>query len=160
MIKTFDRKDVFSWSNADEAEKYVGKSGYFSDCCCDDLQDWSYGELTQIHPDCDITEIFANDNRCSYGLFIPEDQIKKEMEYRPFKNQDEIRKYFNRATTLCCPLHLEHKRTAEKFTLMVTGFFDNGLVLPLYGALTCEQLFDMFILYRDGKQKPFGVLEE
>ncbi len=30
-MKTFDRKDIFSWSNAEDAKKYIGKSGYFAD---------------------------------------------------------------------------------------------------------------------------------
>ena len=30
-MKTFDKKDVFSWSNAEEAKQYINKEGYFSD---------------------------------------------------------------------------------------------------------------------------------
>jgi len=28
---SFDKKDVFSWSNCEEAQKYVGQEGYFGD---------------------------------------------------------------------------------------------------------------------------------
>lgn len=165
-MKDFDRNDVFSILNAKDARQYLGKMGYFA-CTLRVLQSQveqnNLLSLDDVNLRIDFPFI-TNSGGCyeSYLFFLPADKVRevKEMEYRPFKNQDEIRKYFNRATTLGCPLHLEHKRTAEKFTLMVTGFFDNGLVLPLYGALTWEQLFDMFILYRDGKQQPFGVLEE
>ena len=29
-MKTFDKKDVFSWSNAEEAKQYIGKDCYFA----------------------------------------------------------------------------------------------------------------------------------
>ncbi len=157
-----DKKDVYSWANCEEAKQYLNQKGYFSDTCYDDISYWHHGELNAIYPHTTTSGVFASGN-FSYGLFIPEDKVKEVIEektYRPFRNQDEIRKYFNRATTLGCPLNLQHKRTDERFTLMVTGFFENGLVLPLYGALTWEQLFDMFILYRNGKQQPFGVKVE
>ena len=29
-MKTFDKKDVYSWSNCEEAKTYIGKTGYFN----------------------------------------------------------------------------------------------------------------------------------
>ena len=29
-MKTFDKKDVYSWSNAEEAKTYIGKTVYFN----------------------------------------------------------------------------------------------------------------------------------
>ena len=31
MTKTFDKKDVFTVVNAEEAQKYIGQQGYFGD---------------------------------------------------------------------------------------------------------------------------------
>ena len=167
MTKTFDRKDIFSLLNAEDAKPYIGKFGYMSDNVQTLRKNIEENKRFKLH---DIEDDYIlpfkvcikNDEIFGFGLFLPAEKVREEKEktYRPFRNQDEIRKYFNRATTLGCPLNLQHKRTDERFTLMVTGFFENGLVLPLYGALTWEQLFDMFILYRNGKQQPFGVKVE
>ena len=45
MSKLFDKKDIFSWSNCEEAKKYIGEEGYFRDDYQEDLACWSKGLL-------------------------------------------------------------------------------------------------------------------
>ena len=39
-MKEFDKKDVFNITNAEDANEYVGKEGYFADCLYKDLNMW------------------------------------------------------------------------------------------------------------------------
>jgi hypothetical protein len=36
MSNLFDKKDIFSWANCEEAKKYIGEEGYF----CDELREY------------------------------------------------------------------------------------------------------------------------
>jgi len=95
----FNKKDVFSWANAEEARQYIGKEGYFSDVCYSDLKLWIKAELIDISRDSDIASVFMSsepvqeddDEPFSYGLFLPTDKVKqKEKKYRPFKTIGEF----------------------------------------------------------------------
>ena len=41
----FRREDVISWSNADQAEKYLDKNGLFAKYYSEDGDNWEYGTL-------------------------------------------------------------------------------------------------------------------
>lgn len=174
MTKTFDRKDVFSWSNAGEAKQYIGKYGYFSDCCFDDLKDWSYGELTQIYPFNDIDEIFSFNDRSSfddrykYGLFLPADklkEVKEEKKYRPFKNCEELCQCVMPNGVILHTgdaLNIRNKENGRISQVLVTEIrYEDTLI----GLGHC--IFSYDVLYEDfewqdeenGDWKPFGVEE-
>lgn len=163
-MKTFDKKDVFSWSNAEEAKMlYLNKRGYFGNTL-KQIQENIKNENSYILKGVDtesatytfLTEHFID------PLFLPISKVKKETKYRPFLNIEEFKKLtYGDFCTQCIgeTIQIEHKITSERYSLMIIGTFQNGLVLPLYGELNMKQLFDTFKLYQFDKWQPFGVEE-
>ncbi|MDY6471043.1 MAG: hypothetical protein SPK70_08270 [Succinivibrio dextrinosolvens] len=81
-MKTFDRKDMFTIANLEDAKTYIKCEGYFNDCYCLDLEKWNRGILKQVNEE-DITDypfmIQVNNSDFSIGFrfFIPVDKVKK-----------------------------------------------------------------------------------
>ena len=166
-MKTFNKEDVYSWSNAEEAKQYINKEGYFSD----DLDELNR-EINEnkLYP---LKEVNSNSAICfvalspigrwSCGLFLPAEKVKvAEKKYRPFKNVAEFKKYIYGDYCVSCieqTIKIEDINTSEIYELMIVGAFVNGLVLPLYGALTMEELFRKFKLKFNDQFLPFGVEE-
>ena len=95
---------------------------------------------------------------------MPADKVKEveEKKYRPFKNVAEFKKYIYGDYCVSCieqTIKIEDINTSEIYELMIVGAFVNGLVLPLYGALTMDQLFNKFKLKFNDQFLPFGVEE-
>ena len=173
MTKTFDKKDVYSWSNCEEARQYIGKFGYFSDCCFDDLNDWSHGELTQIYPFNDIDEIFSFNDRSSfddrykYGLFLPAEKVRetKSIELRPFKDCAELCQHVRvTGEDLYAGLTLNIRNKENKIVRQVL-VTEINYGKPFIALGIC--LFDLENLFRGyewqdedtGDWRPFGVEE-
>lgn len=169
-MKKFDIKDVFSWSNAEDAKQYIGKQGYFADNL-NDLQECvsnnNFKTLfsLDLDPETDVDSIFSiTESDYYYALFLPEEKVKEveEKKYRPFKNVAEFKKYIYGDYCFSCIeqiIKIENINTSEIYELMIVGAFVNGLVLPLYGALTMDQLFNKFKLKINDQFLPFGVEE-
>lgn len=168
-MKKIDIKDVFSWSNAEDAKQYIGKKGYFADNL-NDLQECVSNNNFQtlfsldLDPETDVDSIFSiTEIDYKYALFIPAEKVKEVEEpkkYRPFKNADEFRDYLGFNFIVNLSIKIEEKITSERYELAIIGFFTNGLVLPIYCDLTFEELFSKFNICIDGKWQPFGVLED
>lgn len=166
-MKTFDKKDVFSWSNAEEAKTYIGKTGYFNN----DFE--SIKRAIELGDPAVLDRVDTNSIWCfkalgvslCFGLFLPADKVKeveKPKKYRPFKNVAEFKKYIYGDYCVSCieqTIKIEDINTSEIYELMIVGAFVNGLVLPLYGALTMDQLFNKFKLKINDQFLPFGVEE-
>lgn len=165
-MKTFDRKDVYSWSNAEEAKQYIEKKGYFADSIVglnSAIRNKKLYELAEVsNTDADmIDRVFRPfDSEMGFGLFLPIDKAKEdEKKYRPFKNTDEFRDYLGFNFIVNLSIKIEEKITSERYELAIIGFFKNGLVLPIYCDLTFEELFRKFNICIDDKWQPFGVKE-
>ena len=97
-MKKFDIKDVFSWSNAEDAKQYIGKYCYFADSLRY-LKDSVNKDINYL-----LKEVFNNEKDqvqgvfCDvdgdfWGLCLPAEKVKEVEEpkkYRPFKNADEL----------------------------------------------------------------------
>lgn len=167
-MKKFDIKDVFSWSNAEDAKQYIGKKGYFADNL-NDLQECVSNNNFQtlfsldLDPKTDVDSIFSiTEIDYKYALFIPADKVieVKEKKYRPFESVDEFMNHLNFKCLMNNYIKVEDINASEIYELMIVGAFVNGLVLPLYGALTMDELFRKFNICIDGNWQHFGVLEE
>ena len=165
-MKTFDIKDVFSWSNAEEAKTYIGKTGYFNN----DFE--SIKRAIELGGPAVLDRVDTNSIWCfkalgvslCFGLFLPADKVKEveEKKWRPFKNVAEFKKYIYGDYCVSCieqTIKIEDINTSEIYELMIVGTFVNGLVLPLYGALTMDQLFNKFKLKFNDQFLSFGVEE-
>lgn len=166
----FDKKDVFSWSNCEEAKKYIGKEGYFGDSLRElqkNIEDDKSRTLSNVMENNVIDFVFRpldtfSDVLC-FGLFLPASKvIKLEKKYRPFKSHRELCDNILKDTLTCIDhgIEIEDKLNCCQYRLMIMGTFNNGIILPLYGALTFEQLFKNFKVNTNGEWRSFGVEED
>ena len=79
-MKTFDKKDVYSWSNCEEARQYIGDEGYFRDTYCESLAAWHRGILQDVDPSMPVDCIFEDEENEIFGLFLPADKVKEVEE--------------------------------------------------------------------------------
>ena len=201
-MKEFDKKDVFNITNAEDANEYVGKEGYFADCLYKDLNMWKKGILDEIVKDATsfpFVKLNTQDGiSITVRLFLPADKVKdveepkkwrafrtfeefilvlghssfimgsvsadkvkeiEEKKYRSFKNLNEFKECISKDTLTCLDHGIEIIDTSKgsQYRLMILGTFTNGIILPLYGALTFEQLFEKFKININGNWQPFGV---
>ena len=164
-MKEFDKKDVFNITNAEDANEYVGKEGYFADCLYKDLNMWKKGILDEIVKDATsfpFVKLNTQDGiSITFRLFLPADKVKEieEKKYRSFKNLNEFKECISKDTLTCLDHGIEIIDTSKgsQYRLMILGTFTNGIILPLYGALTFEQLFEKFKININGNWQPFGV---
>lgn len=128
-MKTFDKKVVFSWSNAEEAKQYIGKKGYFANKLsiieamvqyCRNGDQYTLQEI-----DCDDSLCFGRKIAGTIGyqwdsLFLPADKIKEVEEpkkWRAFRSIDE----FKNKTGLDL-LHIVHYRLTSNGSIVSTGY--------------------------------------
>lgn len=172
-MKKFDIKDVFSWSNAEDAKQYIGKQCYFADTLRyleqninDDisyiLQDVVNGK------ECQVQEVFRDVDYDGWGLCLPAEKVKEVEEpkkWRAFKSIDE----FKKETGLDLLSIVHYRYIIEKpRNLTTTGFgvitdfctcSDNTYYITIGDtSFNLNELFDYEYLV-DGVWKPFGVEE-
>ena len=86
-MKTFDKKDVYSWSNCEEARQYIGEEGYFCDTFHESLAAWYKGMLQDVDPSMPVDCVFEDEENEVFGLFLPADKVKKlKKKNKNFKN--------------------------------------------------------------------------
>lgn len=78
--KVFDIKDIISWSNSEDAKKYVETEGYFGNCLQDLIENvnnnststlWNVFSADEVH--CIFEDIYD----VKYGLFLPADKVRE-----------------------------------------------------------------------------------
>ena len=167
-MKKFDIKDVFSWSNAEDAKQYIGKKGYFADNL-NDLQECVSNNNFQtlfsldLDPETDVDSIFSiTEIDYKYALFLPADKVKEVEEpkkYRKFNSTDEFLKFYKVGQVV----HLKNKNNnLEQLTSIVSVFINCYCCVCLginNGALPFEDLFKKYEIEINGKWQPFGVEE-
>lgn len=174
----FDKKDVFSWANAEDAKRYIGKEGYFASHYCNDLKSWWKAKLLDINRDGDISNVFigecddvekpyfGDDEDCA-GLFLPADKVKRvEKKWRPFKTIEE----FKRVLDIKLGSVLVYRRKDESDMEFVAAFMGYKRLQPtgslysvLLGGMTylVVPLLDKYEWYNTSTNEwcPFGVEE-
>lgn len=98
MRKVFDREDIISWSNSENAKKYVEQQGYFGNSFQDLVENVNNNTtsiLCNVFKANEVHCIFEDVHDIRYGLFLPIDKVKGIVEpkrWRPFKNIDEFKR--------------------------------------------------------------------
>ena len=167
MTKTFNKNNVYSWSNAEDAKKYIGTFGYFSNVCFDNLKEWEYGELEQINPNNYISGIFSENHGSDYGLFLPEDkvkeveEVKEKKKYRPFTLEE-----FNKVVPLGTVFKYRYKSNDDHLKDVYSIYYHANLDCENgFQAIFFEDSYHHFDycfyemeLFLNGKWQPFGVM--
>ena len=175
-MKTFDKKDVYSWSNAEEAKTYIGKTGYFNN----DFE--SIKRAIELGDPAVLDRVDTNSIWCfkalgvslCFGLFIPAEKVKVEeieeieepKKYRPFKSIKE----FVEVTGLDVGQTVFLRQikgvfagqwTAKYLITAITNYVDDTPSITFGNDLwTVEELAEKYEYSKDYiKWLPFGVEE-
>lgn len=166
----FKREDVFSWSNAKQAELYKDKNGYFTCHYSDNLKDWDYGTLGFVNYDMPIGDDFyasyanSDDYMGTYGLFIPEDKVTvtpyNEDGFRAFNSVEEFESVikpmtvfeFSRINDIGTIYRVIYVRSV-KVNFKDCSALCIEIIVPLYSA-TNEEVDEFIENYHDNAELP------
>lgn len=166
-MKKFDIKDVFSWSNAENAKKYIGKGGYFADSLKDLQECVSNNNVRQLfticlEPEIDVDSVFTvSEIDYQYALFLPVEKIKKVEEpkkYRPFTLEE-----FNKVIPMGTVFKYKYKRNNvnDIYSVYYHANLDgeNGFQAIFFenSYHDFDYCFNEMKLFLNGDWKPFGV---
>lgn len=161
-MKTFDKKDVYSWNNAEEAKKYIGKEGYFTDYFSENLDDWDKDKLVAIHQDESLLSVFQS-KQSFHGLFLPADKVI-EKQWRAFKDFEELVRTLHQGVSSEI-IYRTKKEPLRKITTLIMGYIteDNHEDLIILGisTLPLSSYFKEIEIWNDREKQwqPFGVKE-
>lgn len=158
-MRTYNRKDVFSLVNAEEAEQYVGKNGYFADSFTylDDRVK-SDKSFTLIGIDLKNVACFNRDGNY-FGLFLPCDKvIEGQPKYRAYKNVAEFLSVYDIGDVITIRYKYDDE-PAEIIRAMVTGIEGDNIIIGMW-QYTLQELFENYEVELEGEWYPIGVLED
>lgn len=161
MSKLFNKKDVFSWSNCEEARQYIGEEGYFCDTYHESLAAWHKGLLQDVDQSMTVECIFEDEENEVFGLFLPADKVieVEEKKYREFKDFNEFR--FWTGKRVGSVIVYRDKLTNDEIEAVITRskLYGNSVEI---GAVeyTLKELFEQWEWLSDGNEWClFGVEE-
>ena len=148
-------------------EKYIGKSGYFSDVLYgfQDLNDCHQDTLLSISTDDGNSDSIFKTEDGFYRFFLPEELVKKsKKKYRPFSLEEFLKKfkigdvviYRMKGSTI-----VEHKMFIG-YENKIDGSQDNdpgACDVILGGYFGLKYLFDEYEWFFNGRWQPFGIEE-
>ena len=151
-----DFSDIQSFKEYED--KYVGKSGYFSDSLCkfQDLKCCHKYILNNIDDTEEAGDFIFECKGGNYRYFLPESLLKpEEKKYRPYTLPEFIDEY-----SLGDEVIIRHKEgncgiEHKLFTEYIEGDEDVGFSGSWYAL---DDLFNDYELYTGEEWKPFGVI--
>lgn len=181
-MRTFDEKDLITWSNRNEAK--IGEKYYFADSLSSlkvYIEDPSNQILDSISED-NLCAPFIHRNGCqafNHACILPVDavyEIKPEKRYRPFKNFKELFNLLNDTNLTYSEneciyelisdqiLHLRSKsNNTEYYDRVVTIVIEESgpKIFTLHTRYAnFSDLFEEYEIEINGEWLPFGIPEE
>ena len=178
-MKTFDEKDLITWSNRHKVKN--NSRGYFANCINDLKDDIEHNKIRTL------VAVSASYDRCfdcyssnnsdvlSYGFFLPKDAVKKEKTYRACKNVKELYELVSNLKSKMSEkecideligtiIHFKQKGFDTTLYECITGIavYINGDIAVHIGGCNFEldELFKRYEIEINGEWVPFGVLEK
>lgn len=163
-MKTFDKKDIFTCVNAEDAMSYIGNNGYFADSLSgfNHIDCFAPYSLDEVQIGTDKPFVYR---KKSFALFLPNDKVKEIKEpkkYRPFETMEEFIKTVGDIGSIIT--YRTKKESSHEMKGMFTGYmWDSacrdwiiGLGANLYRL---DNLFELAEYKYKNNWRPFGVLE-
>lgn len=163
-MKTFDKKDVFSWANCNElrlaTHGYVGNS--LSDLACNIAPEGKSALCFTVENNQDnLAKVYH------FAFFLPADKVKevKEKKWRAFKDIEE----FKKETGLGLLSIVRYRYINEEPRIITTTGFgvitdfstcrDTSYITIGDTSYNLDELFNYEYLDKHCNWQPFGVLE-
>lgn len=161
-MKTFDRKDIFTIANVEDAKEYVGKLGYPSNSLSKLKQlvnNFSPYSLDKIEIDNDKPFFYRHNN---FLFFLPADKVIEieEKKWRAFKNLDDLKTYANKSVGSILVYRQKNKDQTMRTSVITDYIFTADCIFIGNKVFFFETLFDEYeLLNEHGIWQPFGVEE-
>lgn len=160
-MKTFDKKDVITCVNAEDAKKYIGKLGYFANGLngFSNIDYFAPYSLDNVQVGIDKPFFYREKN---FALFLPEDkvkEVKKEKKWRAFRTFEEFILVLG---TIGCHVRFRFKDDiSNEFLALIVGFNYEAQTVTINNSIySFKELFKKFEFYKNQEWQPFGVLDE
>lgn len=168
-MRVFNKKDVFSWSNLEDAKAYIGKPCYFGDCIAE-LQ----VEIRNISNKPNILKdilskdtvptqcIFNASSGATWGLCLPVDKVieieEPKKKYRPFKIE-EFNSFFQIGDVLYLRKKEDHDYMIKVVFIGITYHRDQVFISLGNYKLPLQDWFCSYEWNKNQMWQPFGVEE-
>lgn len=164
-MKTFDRKDIITCINAEDAKKYISKLGYFANGLNGFANIDYFAAYSLDNVQVGIAKPFFYKEQ-NFALFLPEDKVKEIEEsekYRPFKAMLEFVNTVGKRVGEDIRLRAKSSDPFES-SFLIDGYTETSKYELKYIYLsgikfTPKELFDNYEWFFNGTWKPFGVEE-
>lgn len=177
-MKTFDEKDLITWSNREKA--VIGNEYYFGntiDTIQGRIETGDKSRLDSINNHT-FNYTFKKDCANYYACILPVDAVKERKTYRACKNIKEFYCVINNSTStsnkeedyiyallLNKTLHVRNKFSNTEYYSVITSFSKNKdgdiRILFIFKCyISFDELFNNYEIEINGEWKPFGVLEK
>lgn len=163
-MRTFNKKDIYSWANCEEARQYIGKEGYFAHTLSQLDNRIQKSDFCTLEKICDSnTNCFCRSGdgvMCYWSMFLPVDKVKKveEKKWRAFTLEE-----FNKTIPMGTVFKYRYKKNKAEVSIYYHAYLEleNGdkaiFFEKSYRSLNCS--FNELELFLNGEWQPFGVLE-
>lgn len=175
-MKTFDEKDLITWSNREKA--VIGNKYYFADNLdsmeCK-IKKEEVGKLISINDNEVVTPFKNSGNSYFYACILPVEAVKKNKTYRACRTVQELYELvFNCKSkvedSFCingligAVIHFRQKDFDTTLYACITGIavYNNGDIAVHIDSCNFEldELFKRYEIEINGEWLPFGVLEK
>ena len=165
MKKIFDRKDVISWSNSEDAKKYVEQPGYFGNSFQElitNVNNDSTSILWNVFRTDEVHCVFEDANGIRSGLFLSMDkvkevkEVKEEKKWKPFTLEG-----FNKVIPMGTVFKYRYKgqKHIKSIYYHANLYCENGYQAVFFEdcVFDFDYCFGQMELFLNGKWQPFGV---
>ena len=169
-MKTFNEKDLITWSNRHNAK--VGTKGYFAVSIADLNDNIKAGKIYELEGISDENSWSFTSNDFRYGFFLPVDAVKENKTYRVCRNVKELYELiFNtkcKADTefyinelVGTVIHFRLKGFDSTVYGCITGiveYINGNIAVHIAGRnFALDELVKNYKIEINGKWLPFGV---
>ena len=160
----FDKAKMFSFVNAEEANKFIGSYGFFADSISDlklNIKDNFYKKLVMVNTGdtYNIQTVFQSNDNNLYGLFYPLKYVSKEPTEvtRPFRDINELKKVTELDVGSIVTLREIYDRN-HVFKALITSIDDEGIQIS-QDYYTIDRLHQCLEYHFKDNWFRFGVKE-
>lgn len=160
-MKTFDKKDVFSWANCEETP--LNTWGYFGEDLKDlkrEIKEGHEHKLLSIDSEDNYCfKYIENDSRISSPFFLPADKVKEVEDPKKWRAFRTFEEFILVLGTIGCHVRFRFKDDiSNEFLALIVGFNYEAQTVTINNSIySFKELFKKFEFYKNQEWQPFGV---
>ena len=170
-MKTFDEKDLITWSNRHTVK--VGATGYFAVSITDLNDNINAGKIYELEGISDNNTWCFTDGTFRYGFFLPKDAVKEEKTFRACRTIKELYELVFNTKSKADPEFYINELVGTVIHFRLKGFDSTvygcitGIVVYINGNIAVhidgrnfelDELFKNYKIEINGEWQPFGIL--